>query len=166
MILTMNTTTSTTSATSATKRKAGVAALELGFFAPIFVVLLTGVAEIGRGAYEAMAVQSAVEAGMTYAANNDWNATAITNAVVNASGVTGLTATPAPTQFCACHNADCSGLSVVACTVTMCQQACASETPHAPGSYVQVNASLPHTTILSLPGIPSSFSATGIVRKQ
>lgn len=166
----MNTTTGATSDTSATKRQSGSAALELGLIAPLFVVFLTGVAEIGRGAYEAMQVQSAVEAGMSYATNHDWDAAAspaaIANAVVGASGATGLTATPAPTEFCACHNADCGGLTVVSCSLTQCAQGCASEALQAPGTYVQINARLNHTTILRLPGMPSSFSATVVVRTQ
>jgi Flp pilus assembly protein TadG len=142
--------------TSRSADDSGSAALELGLIAPILVLLLAGVVEVGHGAYEAMQAQSAVEAGMTYAANNDWDAIAIANAVVGASGASNLTADPAPTQFCGCPDA--AGITTVSCSAT-----CASG--QSPGSYVQINAAIKHTVILSLLSMPSSFNATAIVRK-
>lgn len=134
----------------------GTAALELGLLTPLLVLILVSVIEIGRGAYEAMQVRYAVEAGMQYAANNDYNAAAISTAVTSSSSAAGMAATPAPSEFCGCPGT--SGVTQVSCGST-----CVSG--DAAGSYVQINATLPHTEILALPGMPSSFTATAIIRK-
>lgn len=141
----------------------GTAALELGLLTPLLVLILVSVVEIGRGAYEAMQVRYAVEAGMQYAANNDYNAAGIMTAVTSASSAVGMTATPAPTQFCGCPGTN--GITPIACT-----SYCSSGTPGTapsdpPGTYIQINATLPHTEILALPGMPTSFTATAIIRK-
>lgn len=134
----------------------GTAALELGLLTPLLVLILVSVVEIGRGAYEAMQVRYAVEAGMQYAANYDWDATKIATAVTSASSASGMAATPTPTTFCGCPST--SGITQISCTST-----CSSG--DAPGTYIQINATLPHTQILALPGMPSSFTATAIIRK-
>lgn len=136
---------------------AGSAAIEFGLCAPLLLILFTGVVEIGRAMYGAMQVQSAVEAGMVYAAKNGWNATGIAAAVVNSTGSKTITATPAPTQFCACPSA--TGLLTTSCGVN-----CAGGT--APGQYIQINATLPRQTILPFPALPlpSTFTAKSILR--
>jgi hypothetical protein len=103
-----------------------------------------------------------VEAGALYAAQNGANnLTAIGQAVVNATGTAGITATPAPTTFCGCP----ASTGVVS-QGGDCRTACTDGT--APGQYVKVNAALAHQTIipyLSLP-LPATLTAQSIVRVQ
>ncbi len=132
-------------------RHRGTAAIEFALAAPLFVILLLGVVDVGFAAYQAMQVQDAAEAGALYAAINGWNPTGIEAAVVNATGASGMTA-PAPTEFCGCPST--TGVTTVACTAT-----CAGGAK--PGVYVQINAALPHTNILSYPGLPLPATLTG-----
>lgn len=135
----------------------GSAAIEFALFVPIFLVLLLGVVEVGYAMYEAMQVYSAVEAGMLYAAKNGFDATGIAAAVANATGTEGITATPAPAQFCGCPSA--GGVITADCGTP-----CADGNPS--GYYVRINAALNHETILPYPGLPlpSTLTAQSIIR--
>lgn len=136
----------------------GTAAIEFGLCIPLFAVFLLGVVELGFGTYQAMQVQNSVEAGALYVAKYGWNQAGIQNAVTGATGTTGVTATPAPTQFCGCPTT--TGVTPVACTGVTCTDG------KPPGSYVKINASIPHARIITYPGLamPTSFSASTIVR--
>ena len=138
-------------------RSSGTAAIEFGLAIPFFLILLMGVVEVGFAMYQAMQVYNSVEAGMLYASKNGFDAAGITAAVTNATGTTGITATPAPTQFCGCPVA--GGISAINCNST-----CANGTPVE--QYIQINATLPHQTILPYPGLPlpTNLTAKSIVR--
>jgi len=86
---------------------------------------------------------NSAEAGALFAAKHGWNSAGISAAVVNATGVSGVTASPAPSEFCGCPVA--TGITATACTT-----ACANG--NAAGTYVQINAMLAHQTILTYPG--------------
>lgn len=152
------------------RSESGTAAIEFGLFIPVLLILLMGTAELGLIMYEGMQVNNAVEAGALYAATNGFNSAAITTAVTNASvlptGLNTLAATPAPTQFCGCPAA--TGISnsgapaAGSCTA---YAACADGTT--PGLYVQVNASLAHTVLITAPtswGIPATLTAQATIR--
>ncbi len=142
----------------ADRNQRGTAAIEFALASPIFLALLLGVVEVGFGAYQAMQTQDAAEAGAVYAAEHGWDATGISAAVVNATGASGMTASPAPSEFCGCPTA--TGVSAIVCTST-----CTGGT--APGIYIQVNATLPHPTILpGLSSLPSTFTYQSTVRIQ
>lgn len=135
----------------------GSAAIEFGLSVPFLLVILMGVIELGYAMYEAMQVHNSVEAGALYVAKNGYDATGIAAAVSNASGTQGITATPAPVQFCGCPNA--SGIVETACNAT-----CTDGNP--PGQYVRVSAALAHKTILPYPGLqlPTTLTAQSVVR--
>jgi Flp pilus assembly protein TadG len=143
--------------------ESGTAAIEFALFLPVLLILLTGTVELGFSAYEAMQVNNAVEAGALYAAKNGYNAASVTSAVTNASvlpaGLSALTATPAPSEFCGCPTATgITKLGSLPCSATACSGSPA-------GTYVQVNASLNHTTIISNSlGLPTTFTATAVIR--
>ena len=84
---------------------AGTAAIEFGLSIPLLVIIVMGVAELGFAMYGKMQVYNSVEAGALYAAKNGFDSAGITAAVVNATGTQGITATPAPVQFCGCPSA-------------------------------------------------------------
>lgn len=134
------------------KAQTGVAAIEFAILAPLLVLLLIGIVEVGLASYEALQVQSAAEAGALYAAKNGWNSNGIETAVVNATGASGITATPAPQTFCGCPQA--SGISTTSCSAT-----CPGGT--SPGQYVEVDAALTHEPILPFPGFPSPLVLKG-----
>ena len=140
----------------------GNAAIEFALLGPLLLILLTGVVEIGMAGYQAMQVQAAVEAGALYAAQNGaGNLPAISQAVVNATGTTGITASPAPVVFCGCPTT-----AGVVSQNSNCATACSSGA--APGQYVQVNAALAHQTImpfLTLP-LPATLTASSTIRIQ
>lgn len=135
----------------------GTVAIEFAITASLLLIPFLAGVEVGYAAYQAMQVQSAVEAGALYASQNGFVSSNISLAVENASAVTGLTATPAPSQFYGCPSD--SGITVVASTST-----CANGT--SPGTYVQINATLTRQSLIPNSGLvlPSTLSATSIVR--
>jgi Flp pilus assembly protein TadG len=135
----------------------GSAAIEFAVFIPTFAIFVTGVIELGFGIYQAVRVSNAAEAGMLYASKNGFNATGISSAVANATGIPGISASPAPTQFCGCPSS--TGITTISCSST-----CANG--NAPGQYIQVNAQIARVSLVSFPGLglPSTLSATAILR--
>lgn len=140
----------------------GTAAIEFALLSPLLLILLTGVIEIGMAGYQAMQVQASVEAGALYAAKNGASdLSAISQAIVGATGTAGITASPAPVSYCGCPNA-----TGVVSQNADCTTACPDGT--APGQYVRVSAAIAHQTLmpfLSL-GLPATFTARSIVRVQ
>jgi len=138
--------------------RSGTAAIEFGLTIPLLLILLMGVVELAFAIYEAMQVYDAVEAGALYAAQNGWSASGISTAVTSATSATGLTATPAPSQFWGCPGE--AGITTVASSSIKCTGNIN------PGQYIQVNATLNHATILPYPGLslPTSFTATSVIR--
>jgi Flp pilus assembly protein TadG len=148
--------------------ESGTAAIEFALFLVPLLYLLTGTVELGLLMYEAMQVNNAVEAGMLYAAKNGYNSAAIVTATQNAGVVYGaggptLNASPTPSQFCGCPSATgVTNLGAPPCSATAC-----SGNPA--GTYVQVNATISHLTILPgastlMPNLPATLTATAVVR--
>ena len=141
----------------------GTAAIELALLSPLLVIMLTGLIEIGMGAFESMQVQAAAEAGALYAVNNGTtDLEKIRLAVTSATGTLGITA-PVPVVFCGCPVA-----TGVTGQGSDCATLCADGRP--PGKYVQVNALISRTELLSLPylslPLPASFTGKSVVRTQ
>jgi Flp pilus assembly protein TadG len=130
----------------------GTAALEFALFAPLLLMMLVFAVELGDGVFGAMQAQNAAEAGALYVAKHGWNSAGISAAVVNATGVAGMTASPAPSEFCGCPSA--GGITSRDCTLT-CPDGSAAST------YVQINATLAHQTLLTYPGFVSPATLTG-----
>ena len=139
--------------------KRGSAAIEFALISPVFVILLIGVTELGFAGLGAMRVQDAAEAGALYAQVHGWNSAGIVSAVTNATGATGLTATPAPVNFCGCPGAD--GVTAITCTDT-----CADGST--PGQYITVSASMPRLSIMpgTITTLPDTLTAHSTVRIQ
>jgi Flp pilus assembly protein TadG len=135
----------------------GAAALELALVAPLLMILVVGAAEIGTTVYEGMEAQNAAEAGALYASKHGFDAAGIASAVSNSTANAGLSATPAPTQFCGCPVS--GGITEISCT-----SLCAGGT--APGQYVRVNARITHQPLVSFTGltVPVTVSGEAIIR--
>jgi Flp pilus assembly protein TadG len=137
---------------------AGAAAIELAIVAPMLAIILVGVAELGFAIRERMQVQEAAAAGALYAAQHGWNSAAISSAVTSNDSEGGVTATPAPTEFCGCPSA--SAIATVTCGVT-CPDTILART------YVTVGASTTRVSIFpgSLP-LPTVLTASVTTRIQ
>lgn len=137
----------------------GTAAIEFAIIAPVLLVLLFGVVELGFAVHQAMQVQDAAEAGAVYAGKYGWDQAGIAAAVVHATGAEAITANPAPAQFCGCPSV--GGIAAVDCTAT-CADGNGAET------YVRVSASKAYTPILGSLGLPIPSVLTGhaVVRVQ
>ncbi|MGH6793682.1 MAG: TadE/TadG family type IV pilus assembly protein [Methylocella sp.] len=85
--------------------RAGVAAIELALVAPILALGVLGAGELGITILRQTQVRFAAQAGVDYARTNGFNASGITNAIVNSTNYAAITATPAPSQFCGCASA-------------------------------------------------------------
>jgi Flp pilus assembly protein TadG len=131
---------------------AGTAAIEFGMAAPLLVLLMVAVIEVGTAIYQGMQAQNAAEAGAVYASKYGLDPAGISNAVANATAAAGLAATPAPSQFCGCPSA--SGIDTLACS-SSCPDG------SAPGQYVRINARITHTPLLSFTGLVSPVTLTG-----
>ena len=135
----------------------GSAAIEFGISLPLLALLFVVVAEIGFTAYQSLQVQNAVEAGDLLRRQKRQRQHRHSTAVVNRSGLAGITATPAPTQFCGCPSAagNCHNLALATCTGG-----------NSSGQYVQINAALKRRSIFPGSGLPlpATLTAKSIVR--
>jgi Flp pilus assembly protein TadG len=104
---------------------AGVAAIELAMVSPLLATGVLGAGELGISILRETQVQLAAQAGIDYAIahgaspTNPANATYISNisnAILNATTYTSITATPPPSQFCGCASA--TGVTVANCGST------------------------------------------------
>jgi Flp pilus assembly protein TadG len=166
----------------------GAALVELALTAPVLMLTMIGSAEMGRIAYYAIEVQNAARAGAAYGAQSDSiafgsSSTSIELAAQNDAPNLTLTFPTAPTQECVCEtitsgvpsynpgsgtgdttpnpiscyssgttlNTDFSSCDVVTSTST--QQTVA---------YVEVQTQATVKTMFHYPGIPTSFTLTGL----
>ena len=141
------------------RNQSGIAAIEFAVLGAFLCLLVVGVGDLGLAFYSNMQVQNSAQAGAQYAAVHGFDATAVSNAVTNATSVTGITASPAPTQFCGCVTG--STMATATCGTTCANGMTA-------GTYVSVSAARTDSTLISYPGFPASYSqaATSTVRIQ
>src|SRR5947209_15321012 len=118
---------------------AGVATVELAIIAPILVLALICTCDLGFGIYRRMQVESAAQAGAEYAVARGFSQDGITGAVTRATNFAGVSANPAPVQFCGCATA--SGVTTATCGVP-----CADTSN--PATYVTVSAQGSYTTLI------------------
>jgi Flp pilus assembly protein TadG len=130
----------------------GVAAIEFGLMAPFLVLLVVATVEMGTATYHGMKAQSAAEAGAIYASKYGLDTVGIGNAVVNATDLAGITATPAPSQFCGCPTA--GGVTSISCSAS-----CSDGS--APGQYVRISAQITREPLMTFPGLVPPITLTG-----
>ena len=140
----------------------GTAAIEFAIIGGVFSALVVVSGDIGLAYYANMQVQTAAQVGAQYAVNHGksaFDANAISNAVLSATSTTGITASPAPVEFCACP----SGTTL---TTAACGTVCADGT--GAGTYARVSASRTHTVVVPYPWLPASYAqtATSTVRTK
>ena len=130
---------------------AGVASIELAVMAPALVLMMICTVDLGMGIYRNMQVQNAAQAGAQYAMMHPFDANQIASIVSSATGLQGISASPAPVQYCGCATS--AGVSNVGCGAT-----CPTGAIY--GNYVQVSTQGTYTTLLPYPMIASSFTLT------
>jgi len=137
--------------------RSGAAAVELALALPFLAAVLLPMVDIGMAAYQQMAVDDAAQAGAAYALVHGWNSSAIQAAVASASDIAGISASPAPSQFCGCP----SGSAVATAS---CGSNCANG--QAAGTYVTVSARRSFTPLVPYSGFGAStvLSASSTVR--
>jgi Flp pilus assembly protein TadG len=140
----------------------GQAFVELALVLPIFILMLVGIAEVGRLAYASIEVSNAARAGVAYAAQNHTTAQDSANiqlaATNDAPEVSSLTA--ATSQSCACESSTGVMGALGSCTaISTAAGSCPS--PSRIVLYVQVTTSAPVNTIFHFPGIPSTVTLRG-----
>jgi len=141
------------------KAQSGIAAIEFAILGAVLCMVVVAIGDLGLGFYSYMQVQNSAQAGAQYAAVHGFNSTAITSAVTSATSVAGITASPAPQQFCGCA----SGTAIATAT---CGSVCADGM--SAGTYVSASAVADYSTLISWPGFASTYhqTATSTVRIQ
>ena len=129
----------------------GVAAIELAIIAPILLLLMICTIDLGFSIYRKMQVQHSAQAGAQYAMAHGFNASSISSAVTNATSFSGVSASPAPSQFCGCASS--TGVTNAACS-SKCSGGSTA------GTYVTVSAQGTYNTLFPYPLIPDSFTFT------
>jgi len=137
----------------------GASMIEFAIIAPMLIAATVCAVDLGMVSYRNLQVQDAAQTGAQYAALHGFNTSNISSAITNATSYAGISASPAPTQFCGC--ASTSGISTIACG-SQCPGAIAA------GTYVTASAQATYTTILPYPVIQNSYalSAQSTVRIQ
>ena len=139
------------------KAESGIAAIEFAILGSVLCLIVVAVGDLGLGFYSYMQVQNSAQAGAQYAMVHGFNSTSITTAITSATSVSGITASPAPQQFCGCV----SGATVTAAT---CGDVCADGM--SAGTYVSASSVRDYSTLISWPGFSSTYhqTATSTVR--
>jgi len=139
-------------ASAACRSREGVSSVEFALAAPLLAGLLALLVDFGIGFYDKMQVDDAAQAGAQYAVVHGWDSTAIQNAVTNATPLSGISASPAPTQTCGCPNG--TGVTTASCGATCTNGQTA-------GTYVTVSSQATYTPMLSYPIFGSTITLTG-----
>lgn len=135
----------------------GSAAIELAVGAPMLALILSALVDVGQGFYQLIQVQNAAQAGAQYALRHGWDSASIQNAVLAATTLATISASPVPSQSCGCPAGN-------AITTVACGSSCSDGTKA--GTYVTVNARSPYTPMLPFSPLGSSLilSAQAAVR--
>lgn len=149
------------------KSTSGNAAVEFVVIAPLLVLLLGGIVEIGLAIRTSFALQNAVLTGANVASHKDWDSAAIRTAVTNSSPRVS-SATVTVTRSCGCPSGtsiaiiaqcDTDPLNPGTCPAT-CTTICTSDQLSS-RQYAIVTASLPRQTVFGRTyGLPATLSAS------
>ena len=145
---------------SARENNEGLSGIEFALIAPVLILAFIATADFGLAIYAKMEVENAAQAGTEYASlSSTYDSSKISSAVTSATNLS-VSATPAPSRFCGCPSSS-GGVTTATCGTNCASGAYA-------GTYVSASAQATYSTIISYPGIPSTytFSSTSTVRIQ
>jgi Flp pilus assembly pilin Flp len=152
----------------------GAVAVEFAVVSVFMSLLLIGLIDFGLGFWEQMLVGNAARAGAQWAmiqGINGYDSSTIATAVTSATGLSSITATPAPAEFCGCPSVS-GGIS------NLSSGQCGTPPPTCPTSagicvtgpsalgcpaatYVTVKAQASYATLFAYPGIASPITLNG-----
>lgn len=137
----------------------GVAAIELGIFLPLIVLMVVATFDLSQGIYRNMQVQNAAQTGAQLATTRGFDKALISQVVEGSTGFSVIKATPEPKQFCGCASG--TGIEQIDC-----KSKCSGGIP--PATYVSVSAEGKYTPLIPYPIFPPSyqFKAVSTVRVQ
>jgi len=124
----------------------GVSAVEFALIAPLLIGMMICIADFGLGYYSDTQLASAAQASATYAAQNGYDAAAMTTVAQAATKLASVGVTP--TQFCGCPSP--GGVTSTSCGAT-CGDGLRA------GTFAQVTATTDYATLVSYPGVPNVF---------
>ena len=128
--------------------RSGVGAIEFAVIAPLLILMLVGMTDLGLGIYANMQVDGAAQYGAQYALVNGYDSSAITAAVKTSTDLSPLTVTPTSFPGCAGSN----GVAPPPLGGGPCGDGSTA------GTFVHVSVRHTYTTLIPYPGIPSSFT--------
>lgn len=135
------------------REEAGQSLIELALMMPIFSILIVGSAEFARLAYASIEVTNAARAGAQYGAQSTSTAADLTGmqSVAKAAGpnVTVMQATASTSCVCS------DGTTI---TCASAGTSCAARIEE----YVHVNTSASIDPMFHLPGLPTTYTLTGV----
>lgn len=138
----------------------GVAALELALLAPVLLLLLMGIFDVGQLTYTSMQVTAAAHAGAQYVYANGCSSTQGISTAVTSATPLAVSANPSPVcpvYYCANGSALASSTSGATCP-----------SGEVAGTYATVSAQAPFTPIAPWAGLvfPATLSASSVIRYQ
>lgn len=155
------------------RKESGTAAIEFAMLAPVLALVVVGMVDLSYLMYQAMQLNSAVEAGTFYVLQNGWNSSTGATPIVSAVQQTGtVTGTPTASCFYGCPDASAgivsqTGVCGSGSSTTTCSNG------YAPGQYVKINAQLSTTTLVATGifgffggslALPNPLTATATIR--
>ena len=151
----------------ALQSKSGNAAVEFVIVAPLLVLLLGGIVELGLAIRANFALQEALLSGANQASHKGWNATAIQTAITSSSPLVSA-ATVTVTRSCGCPVG--TTLSTVSCDTdplnpgtcpSSCSTTICTSDQLAARQYATITASIPRQSVFKTNfGLPARISAT------
>lgn len=133
------------------RSQSGQSLVELALVLPIFILVILGVAEVGRMAYASIEVANAARAGVQYGAQSHITASDYAgmeqSALHDGFNLTGLTATAQ--HFCSCSDGSASTCSPGDCSSSRIIE------------YVQVNTSATVAPLFHYPGLSKTLTFHG-----
>ena len=138
----------------------GVAALELALLAPVLLLLLMGIFDVGQLTYTDMQVNAAANAGAQYVYSNGCASTQGIATAVTSATILSVTANPSPVcpvYYCATNGALVSSTSGATCP-----------SGEKAGAYATVSAQAAFTPVAPWSGLvlPTTLSASSAIRYQ
>jgi Flp pilus assembly protein TadG len=143
------------------KWKGGQSAVELAIALPVMILLLLAGGDFARFCYYAITVSNAARAGAQYGSEG-------LAAAADSAGMKTAAATDASNlqisssaKVCSCCSSSVGNLNCTGTTATACGSSAGDCADNPNGNYIEVDTSVPFTTTITYPGIPSSLTLTG-----
>ena len=135
--------------------ESGFSIIEVAMVLPVYILLLVGAVDFGRGYYMAIETSAAAEAGAMYGSQNSSDTSGMVSAaLLDANDVPGMDAVG--TYGCECSDGTAGSVnctSVPSCSANVV-------------NYVQVDTSANYQPMFALPGIPTVMTLRGSSRMR